>query len=112
VPGGRIFDAPRYAWRGLSLDLSRTFFTLDEVRRAVDLLALYKVNVRYLHLTDDQSWRLPVGRPAESRLADDAFYSAEDPLTLAAMRTTASSPSSPRSTHPGTRWRWCSCIRN
>jgi hypothetical protein len=31
VPGGRIFDAPRYAWRGLSLDLARTFFTLDEV---------------------------------------------------------------------------------
>jgi Glycosyl hydrolase family 20, catalytic domain len=84
VPGGRIFDAPRYAWHGPSLDLARTFFTLDEVRRAVDLLALYKVNVRYLHLTDDQSWRLSFGRPAESRLADDAFYSAEDLLTLAA----------------------------
>ena len=67
-----------------ALDLACTFFTLDEVRRVVDLLALYKVNVRYLHLTDDQSWRLPVGRPAESRLADDAFYSAEDLLTLAA----------------------------
>ena len=62
LPGGRILDAPRYAWRGLSLDLARTFFTLDEVRRVIDLLALYKLNVLHLHLTDDQGWRLPVGR--------------------------------------------------
>jgi len=46
-----------------ALDLACTFFTLDEVRRVVDLLALYKVNVRYLHLTDDQSWRA-AGRTA------------------------------------------------
>jgi hexosaminidase len=43
VPGARILDAPRYAWRGLSLDLARAFFTLDEVRRVIDLLALYKL---------------------------------------------------------------------
>src|SRR5262249_30280241 len=71
--GVRILDAPRYAWRGLSLDLAREWFTLDEVRRVVDLLALYKLNVLHLHLTDDQSWRLPVGRPAGS--ADPRFYS-------------------------------------
>jgi hexosaminidase len=64
VPCGRILDAPRYAWRGLSLDLARTFFTLDEVRRVVDLLALYKLSVLHLHLTDDQAWRLPIARPA------------------------------------------------
>ena len=61
VPGARILDAPRYTWRGLSLDLARTFFTLDEVRRVIDLLALYKLNVLHLHLTDDQAWRLPMG---------------------------------------------------
>src|SRR5262249_11280901 len=66
LPGARILDAPRYAWRGLSLDLARTFFTVDEVRRVIDLLALYKQNVLHLHLTDDESWRLPVGRPAEN----------------------------------------------
>jgi hexosaminidase len=50
----------------------------------VELPVLYKLNVLHLHLTDDQSWRLPVGRPAWSRLADDAFYSAEDLRALAA----------------------------
>jgi hexosaminidase len=84
LPGARILDAPRYAWRGLSLDVARSFFTLDDVRRVVDLLALYKLNVLHLHLTDDQSWRLPMGRPAESPDPDAAFYSAEDLSALAA----------------------------
>jgi hexosaminidase len=78
LPGGRILDAPRYAWRGLSLDPARRFFTPDEVRRVIDLLALYKLNVLHLHLTDDQGWRLPLGRPAGSREPGAAFYSADD----------------------------------
>jgi len=64
LPAARIADAPRYAWRGLSLDLARTYLTPSEIRRVIDLLALYKLNVLHLHLTDDQSWRLPAGRPA------------------------------------------------
>src|SRR6516164_10989491 len=85
VPATRILDAPRYAWRGLSLDLARTFFTLDEVQRVIDLLALYKLNVLHLHLTDDQSWRLPVGRSAAENPKSDAnFYSLEDLRELAA----------------------------
>src|SRR5262249_51392927 len=84
VPASRILDAPRYAWRGLSLDLARTFFTLDEVQRVIDLLALYKLNVLHLHLTDDQSWRLPVGRSTASSKSDVTFYSAEDLCGLAA----------------------------
>jgi hexosaminidase len=83
LPGTRILDAPRYAWRGLSLDLARTFFTVDEVRRVIDLLALYKLNVLHLHLTDDASWRLPVGRSAESSKSDVPFYSANDLRGLA-----------------------------
>jgi hexosaminidase len=84
LPGARTLDAPRYAWRGLSLDLARTFFTMDEVRRVIDLLALYKLNVLHLHLTDDQSWRLSVGRSAENSKSDISFYSAEDLRGLAA----------------------------
>lgn len=80
----RILDAPRYTWRGLSLDLARTFLTLDEVRRVIDLLALYKLNVLHMHLTDDQSWRLPVGRPAGSCEPGATFYSAEDLRALVA----------------------------
>ena len=112
LPGARILDAPRYAWRGLSLDLARRFFTLDEVRRVIDLLALYKLNVLHLHLTDDQSWRLPVGRPAGApRPAPPATapkISTRSPPTP----RTASSPSSPRWTHPGTRPRSCGCTRS
>jgi len=84
LPCGRILDAPRYAWRGLSLDLARTFLTLGEVRRVVDLLALYKLNVLHVHLTDDQSWRLPVGRSAGGPAPDAAFYSGEDLRALVA----------------------------
>jgi hexosaminidase len=84
LPGVRILDTPRYAWRGLSLDIARTFFTLDEVRRVIDLLALYKLNVLHLHLSDDESWRLPIGRPAENSKSDGAFYSVEDLRGLAA----------------------------
>lgn len=84
LPGGRILDAPRYAWRGLSLDLARTFFAVEEVRQVIDLLALYKLNVLHLHLTDDQSWRLPVGRSVGSAEPDGTFYSADDLRALAA----------------------------
>jgi N-acetyl-beta-hexosaminidase len=84
LPAALILDAPRYAWRGLSLDLARRFFALDDVRRVVDLLALYKLNVRHVHLTDDQRWRLPVGRPAQSSEPDGTFYNAEDLRALVA----------------------------
>ena len=84
VPGARIVDAPRYAWRGLSLDLARAFFTLGEIRRVIDLLALYKLNVLHLHLTDDQSWRLPMPRPAGRPEPGGAFYGAGDLRAVAA----------------------------
>jgi hexosaminidase len=65
LPAGRIVDGPRFAWRGLSLDVVRMFHAPDEVRRVIDMLALYKLNVLHLHLTDDQGWRVEVpSRPA------------------------------------------------
>jgi hexosaminidase len=84
LPATRILDAPRYAWRGLSLDLARTFFSPGEVERVIDLLALYKLNVLHLHLTDDQSWRLPAGRSTENSKSNVTFYSAEELRGLAA----------------------------
>lgn len=84
VPGGEILDGPRYSWRGLSLDLARAWFGLDELRRVIDLVALYKLNVLHLHLTDDESWRLPFGRSAKSRQADTHFYRADELRTLCA----------------------------
>jgi len=84
MPCGRILDAPGYAWRGLSLDVARTFFPLAEVRRVIDLLALYKLNVLHLHLTDDQGWRLPMERPAGRPEPGAAGYSSEDLRALVA----------------------------
>jgi hexosaminidase len=60
LPAVRIKDAPLFAWRGLSLDVSRTFFEVDEVKQVIDMLALYKMNVLHLHLTDNQGWRIEI----------------------------------------------------
>ncbi|GAB2597784.1 beta-N-acetylhexosaminidase [Streptomyces capparidis] len=60
VPAGTVTDRPRYAHRGAMLDLARHFFTVDQVKRYIDQLALYKVNRLHLHLTDDQGWRIAV----------------------------------------------------
>ena len=60
VPGGQIVDHPRYAYRGVMLDVARHFFPVADVKRLIDLIALYKVNHLHLHLTDDQGWRIAV----------------------------------------------------
>jgi len=60
VPPGRIVDRPRFAYRGAMLDVARHFFTVDEVKQYIDLLALYKLNTLHLHLTDDQGWRIQI----------------------------------------------------
>ena len=60
IPGVHVTDHPRFAWRGAMLDVARHFFDLDEVKRYIDLLAMYKVNVLHLHLADDQGWRIEI----------------------------------------------------
>lgn len=60
IPGMEIDDAPRFSWRGLNLDCSRHFPPKEYVKRCIDLMALYKLNVLHLHLTDDQGWRIEI----------------------------------------------------
>lgn len=60
VPVVRIEDSPRFAWRGYMLDVARHFFEPDEVKRQIDAMALHKLNVLHLHLTDDQGWRIEI----------------------------------------------------
>ncbi|MGK5730728.1 family 20 glycosylhydrolase [Streptomyces sp. URMC 124] len=60
VAGGVVTDAPRYGYRGAMLDVARHFFTVDQVKRYIDQLALYKYNALHLHLSDDQGWRIAV----------------------------------------------------
>ncbi|GHH76448.1 beta-N-acetylhexosaminidase [Streptomyces sulfonofaciens] len=62
VPMVAIEDAPRFAWRGLMLDVARHFMPKDGVLRYLDLLAAHKLNVLHLHLTDDQGWRIEIKR--------------------------------------------------
>lgn len=58
VTGAVIADEPRYAYRGVMLDVARHFFGVDDVKRYIDAMSAYKFNVLHLHLTDDQGWRL------------------------------------------------------
>lgn len=60
IAGGTIKDTPRYGWRGAMLDVSRYFFGVDQVKRHIDQLALYKFNKLHLHLSDDQGWRIAI----------------------------------------------------
>lgn len=60
LPGCKIVDYPRYQWRGLMLDVSRHFFTVDEVKSFIDRMAQYKFNVFHWHLTDDEGWRIEI----------------------------------------------------
>jgi hexosaminidase len=60
IPTVVIRDAPRFAWRGMMLDVARHFFPAEDVKRLIDLLAAYKLNRLHLHLTDDQGWRLMI----------------------------------------------------
>ena len=61
VPAVTIRDYPRYPWRGAMLDVARHFFSVRDVERYIDVLALYKVNRLHLHLSDDQGWRIAIG---------------------------------------------------
>ncbi|WP_344657213.1 beta-N-acetylhexosaminidase [Catenulispora subtropica] len=67
IQAGVIADHPRFAYRGVMLDVARHFFSVADVKSYIDAAALYKVNEFHLHLTDDQGWRLTV--PGYPKLA-------------------------------------------
>lgn len=60
VPCMKITDYPRFGWRGLMLDVSRHYFPKESVKKYIDQLAKYKMNVFHWHLTDDQGWRVEI----------------------------------------------------
>ncbi len=60
VPNCLIEDAPRFSYRGLMLDVGRYFFSVDAVKRYIDLMAIYKLNTFHWHLTEDQGWRIEI----------------------------------------------------
>ena len=60
LPVSHIEDEPRFSYRGFMLDVSRHFFTIEQVKKMIDLMAIYKMNVFHWHLTDDQGWRAEI----------------------------------------------------
>ncbi|MBL0745871.1 family 20 glycosylhydrolase [Chryseolinea lacunae] len=65
VPAVSIQDQPAFAWRGMHLDVSRHFFSVEFIKQFIDRLSLYKFNTLHLHLSDDQGWRLQINRYPE-----------------------------------------------
>ena len=60
IPCVTIHDRPRYAWRGMHLDVARHFRSVEDVEAMIDAMALHRLNVLHLHLTDDQGWRIQI----------------------------------------------------
>jgi hexosaminidase len=87
IPSGSIRDEPNFAYRGSMLDVARHFFSVADVKRYIDLLAYYKINILHLHLTDDQGWRIEIkswpklteiGGSTEVGGESGGFYTQED----------------------------------
>jgi len=87
IPTGTITDAPNFEYRGSMLDVARHFFSVEDVKKYIDLLAYYKINVLHLHLTDDQGWRIEIkswpklteiGGSTEVGGASGGFFTQED----------------------------------
>ena len=60
IPAVSITDYPRFGWRGILLDVSRHFFSREEVKQYIDRMAKYKYNIFHWHLTDDEGWRIEI----------------------------------------------------
>lgn len=87
IPTGKIEDAPTFAYRGAMLDVARHFFAVEDVKKYLDVMAYYKLNVLHLHLTDDQGWRIEIkswpklteiGGSTEVGGGPGGFYTQED----------------------------------
>ena len=62
IPCVKIKDYPRFRWRGLMVDASRHFMSVEQIKQHIDILSRYKINVLHWHLTDDQVWPHRGGR--------------------------------------------------
>ena len=82
LPVASIEDEPRFSYRGFMLDVSRHFFTIDEVKKMIDLMAIYKMNVFHWHLTDDQGWRAEIKQyPLLTTIGAERRSSYDTPIT-------------------------------
>lgn len=77
-----ISDAPRFEWRGQHLDVARQFYSVDEVKRFINLMGLYKLNKFHWHLVDDEAWRIEVLALPQltERIANQGYSEFVEPL--------------------------------
>jgi hexosaminidase len=87
IATGTIRDYPEYGYRGAMLDVARHFFSVADVKRFIDLIAAYKMNMLHLHLSDDQGWRIEIkswpnlathGGSTEVGGGEGGYYTQED----------------------------------
>jgi hexosaminidase len=74
-----VEDAPRFEWRGTMLDVARHFLPKLDLLRFIDLMAMHKLNMLHLHLTDDQGWRIEIRR--YPRLTEVGSWRSESPMS-------------------------------
>ncbi len=65
ILGVEIYDKPRFAWRGMMLDVGRYFYSTEFIKKLIDNLAVYKINTFHWHLTEDQGWRIEIKKYPE-----------------------------------------------
>lgn len=86
-PHCRIEDSPRFSWRGLMIDTVRHFISIDTLKRTLDVMEFYKLNVLHLHLSDDQGFRFPAASYPE--LADPRHRYTREELASLVSRAAA-----------------------
>lgn len=93
IPTGKIVDKPRFDYRGTMLDVARHFFSVEDLKKYIDVLAYYKFNFLHLHLSDDQGWRIEIkswpklteiGGSTEVGGESGGFYTQEEFLEIVA----------------------------
>jgi len=83
IPAVEIEDAPRFPYRSLLLDVTRNFQPKEKIKKIIDLLALYKLNVLHLHMTDDEGWRLEIpGLPELTKIGAVRSHSLDSKNSL------------------------------
>ena len=87
-----ITDYPRFAYRSAMLDVARHFFTIEEVERYIDEIAMLKINTLHMHLSNDQGWRIQIkGWPLLSEIAAGSRWTAAPVASTHRRRSQASS---------------------
>ncbi len=81
IQGAKVIDQPRFAWRGLMIDVSRHFHPIEVIKRNIDGIAAVKMNVLHLHLVDDQGFRVESNvYPQLHELASDGEYFTQEEI--------------------------------